>query len=321
MKDLPGFPRGFTCLPEFFQKILVAQGIHWLPETLVPPDRELSLAGKCFERGRFPRCVIPVNEIDCLGRENEKPCVDHAVAAVRLLVEAGDHRVFDFQCAETPGGGGCGDCTQGTLLAMKGDGSRDVDVANAVTVGEAEVCFSCEIVANPFETPASLRVFTRVNKRDAPRFCVPLVYLHLIVAEVERDVRCVKEVVGKIFFYDVTTVSKANNEVVDSVRGIDFQYMPDDRLATDFDHGFGLEMGFFANSRAQATGENYSFQLISEEVLLWGDCNGFIILQVLLDTDLLIHEPVAVDSEKGPHFSFARAKSVPATHPALPAIH
>lgn len=47
-----------------------------------------------------------------------------------------------------------------------------------------------------------------------------------------------QEVVCEIFLDDIAFVTTANNELVHAMRGIYFHNMPQDGLATDFNHRF-----------------------------------------------------------------------------------
>jgi len=61
----------------------------------------------------------------------------------------------------------------------------------------------------------------------------------------EGDITGVQEIIGEIFFYDITLVTAADYKFVDAVMAIDFEDVPKNWLATDFHHGLGLEVGFF----------------------------------------------------------------------------
>ena len=67
-----------------------------------------------------------------------------------------------------------------------------------------------------------------------------MVNFHLVVGHVEGDIRHVQKIVGKILLDDVALVAAANDEFIHAVSGIQFHDMPQDRLATDLDHGFGF---------------------------------------------------------------------------------
>jgi len=54
-------------------------------------------------------------------------------------------------------------------------------------------------------------------------------------------------------------VAAADDEIVESVVGIDFHDMPKNWLAADFNHRLGFEVRFFRNARPVATGQYYDF--------------------------------------------------------------
>lgn len=72
-----------------------------------------------------------------------------------------------------------------------------------------------------------------------------------------------QEIVGKIFFDNIALVAAAHDEIGHAVSEINFHDVPDQRFATDFNHGFRLEMGFFGNTRSESARQNDSFHLIS----------------------------------------------------------
>ena len=88
--------------------------------------------------------------------------------------------------------------------------------------------------------------------------------LHVIDIHPEGYIACVQEVVGKILFDDVAFVPTANDKVVDAVKTVGLENMPKNWLAPNLHHGFGLEMGFFADAGAEASGQNDS---LHDEVL------------------------------------------------------
>ena len=55
-----------------------------------------------------------------------------------------------------------------------------------------------------------------------------------------------QEVVGKVLFDEVALVAATDDEVGDAVVRIHLHDVPQDGLATDFDHGLGAGRGFFA---------------------------------------------------------------------------
>jgi len=59
-----------------------------------------------------------------------------------------------------------------------------------------------------------------------------------------------QKIVRKVFLDDVALVATANDEVIDAVMGVGFKDVPQDRLASNLDHGLGASVGFFADARA-----------------------------------------------------------------------
>ena len=69
----------------------------------------------------------------------------------------------------------------------------------------------------------------------------------------------VQEVVSEILLDHIAFVATADHKLIDAVGAKDLEDVPEDRLAADFHHGLGLEVGFFADAGAKATGEDYGF--------------------------------------------------------------
>ena len=131
-----------------------------------------------------------------------------------------------------------------------GDGVADVDVGEAIAIGEAERFIGIEEIAHAAQAASGLRILAGIDQRHTPGFGVLLVHFHPVVLHVEGHVRHVQEVVGEILLDHIALVAQADDEIVDAVGGVDFHDVPDDRLAADFDHGLGLQVGFLADAGA-----------------------------------------------------------------------
>ena len=101
-----------------------------------------------------------------------------------------------------------------------------------------------------FETTTGHDVFARIHQHHLPGLALIVVDLHLIGPHVKGDIRYVQKVIGEIFLDDISLVSQANDEIVDTVRRIDFKDMPQNGLSTDLNHGFWSEMRFFTDTSA-----------------------------------------------------------------------
>ena len=75
----------------------------------------------------------------------------------------------------------------------------------------------------------------------------------------ERYVTRMQALICKIFFYYISFVSTAYDKIIDSVLTVGFEDMPKYRLAADFYHGLGLEVGFLADASAKPPRQDDSF--------------------------------------------------------------
>jgi hypothetical protein len=67
-----------------------------------------------------------------------------------------------------------------------------------------------------------------------------MVDFHAVAGHVHGDIRHMQEIVRKVFLDQVPFVASADDEVIDSLRGINLQNMPKDRLAAYLNHRLGL---------------------------------------------------------------------------------
>lgn len=75
--------------------------------------------------------------------------------------------------------------------------------------------------------------------------------LYSILFHVEHNIRSVEKIISELLLDHVSTVSCANNEVVDSMGGIDLHDMPEDGFSYYFQHGLRSRTRFFLDSCAQ----------------------------------------------------------------------
>ena len=95
----------------------------------------------------------------------------------------------------------------------------------------------------------------------------------------EGHIAHVQEVVCEVFLDHIALIAAADHKLFDSMGAKDLEDVPEDRLAADFHHGLGLEVGFFADAGAKATSKDYSFHglmVFSERVqeVIGSRCRG-----------------------------------------------
>ena len=76
-------------------------------------------------------------------------------------------------------------------------------------------------------------------------------------------VASVPKVVSKVVFDHIAFISEAEHEIVETLSGIDFHDMPENRFATDRDHRLGAELCFFTEARSLASAKNDNFHSTS----------------------------------------------------------
>jgi hypothetical protein len=76
-----------------------------------------------------------------------------------------------------------------------------------------------------------------------------------------------QEIVGKIFLENVALVATTNDELGDTVGGVNLHDVPENRTPANRDHGLWLVHRLFAQSSAEPTGQYDRFQLIPRSVI------------------------------------------------------
>src|SRR5688572_27415549 len=126
------------------------------------------------------------------------------------------------------------------LRAMKLHEGADIHIRDTVAVSEAKGIAVQKMTYAP-QTPARGRGLASVHQRYLPRFGAVLKHLHSIAADVERHIGHVQVVIGKVLLEHVTLVAAADDEVTQTMTGIDLHDVPQDGPPADFNHRFGSE--------------------------------------------------------------------------------
>ena len=145
----PDLPRRLARLPQRLELALARAACPSAARSRRAVQRQLAVAREAARAARAPtRWSSPVEVAADLGREHEEAAVDPAAVAVRLLGEAGHpRRPSSSSAPKRPGG-----CTAVTVASVpcarwKATSARDVDVGDAVAVGEAEVLVADVVAA------------------------------------------------------------------------------------------------------------------------------------------------------------------------------
>src|SRR5690606_32935178 len=94
--------------------------------------------------------------------------IDEAAIAARLFRKAGDAGPPALESTVASRRPYCRDGGVATMSAMKCDFRADIDIGEAISIGETESLFPLQVIAHPLQAPARQRVFTGVDQCDAP---------------------------------------------------------------------------------------------------------------------------------------------------------
>src|SRR5262249_61650613 len=90
----------------------------------------------------------------------------------------------------------------------------------------------------------------------------------LISADVDRQISGQRFVFDEIALYTLAFVAERDGELVKPEMRVDHHDVPQDRPASDLDHGFRPDSGFFDQPRTFAAGEDCDFHKIRPNVYL-----------------------------------------------------
>src|SRR6185437_762031 len=134
----PNLPWRLAGYPELFQHCLVAQGVHRLPETAMLERHHLPHGCQADDGRAFKAAVVAVDKIENARRQNEKAAVDHAAVAGRFLGERYHLIPVTFERAVAAGWPHRRDRSQLAVTTVVLDGRANIDITDAVAIGEAK---------------------------------------------------------------------------------------------------------------------------------------------------------------------------------------
>src|SRR5580704_12711279 len=99
--------------------ILVAQGVHRLPEAEVPIGAQLIVLGEPSQRLMLEHGRVTVDVIEYLGTEHEEPAVDRRIRVGWLFGERANPIAVQFERAKSTGWNDGGDCAGAAVPFVK----------------------------------------------------------------------------------------------------------------------------------------------------------------------------------------------------------
>src|SRR5665648_333868 len=146
------------------------------------------------------------------------------------------------------------------MLPMAGNQGLQVDIGDSVAVGHHERAV-VQIILDTLNPTAGHGFEPRFNEGHTPGFSGILMDLQALVADIEGDIAVVKKIVREVLFDHVALVTQADDEIVETIVAVDLHDMPEDRLISDLDHRFRLQMSLFRDTSAKTSCEDDYLQL------------------------------------------------------------
>ena len=253
--------------PQLLKLGAIAQRVHGAPEAGVTPGPEFAAVGQFSQGLEFPDGLIPVDQIQHGRIEHEEARIDPVAITItgRLLGKPRHHiavhrggAIPKAQAAVAAWGLHGGNRGETTVAVVIGDQGTDVDIADAIAVGEAER-LPAKVMGHPPQAATGGRGFTGVHQGDPPGFGLAAMHLHRAGGQIEAHIAAMQGVVREVLLDHIPLVATADHELVDAVMGVQLEDVPEDRPAAHFHHGLGPEMGFLRDTGAEAAGQDHGF--------------------------------------------------------------
>src|SRR5207302_3345740 len=133
---------------------LVAQGIHRLPKSSVLIRHQFALARQSFQWSTFPTGRVTLNIVEYRRLAYEKAAIDPPYFVIGLFSEALNIAVVrTLDDPEPPGRRHRGDGYLAAMLAMETHDFADIELRDAVAVGQAE-CLVGDVGRDPLDAAA-----------------------------------------------------------------------------------------------------------------------------------------------------------------------
>src|ERR1700733_1548894 len=174
--------------PEFVKHHLVAKRIHRLPETEVAVGTQLRIPGKRLERRRLPRRLVAFDPVNDFWVEHKEAAIYVRIVTGRFFHEGLYSRAVDLKCAVTSRRPHRSYGRQLSMVAMKSDCGLDIDIREAIAIGEAERLLWIEIAAYPLESTTGQRHLPGIHECDPPRLDAALMISNAVLRGIDGDI-------------------------------------------------------------------------------------------------------------------------------------
>src|SRR5262245_57141530 len=196
-----------------FQDLTLPHCVHRLPIAIVLVGIELAFDGQPLQWVALPNGGVASDIVKDLRGEDKKTAIDHVTIGTRLLVKGSNFTAFNSDRAEPTRRADTRDSGVETTFAMMVDQCVNVDVGEAVSVGQAERLVVFHPSSDPPDAAAGLSFLAGFDQRHLPWRSVYLVGSRP-ANEIELDDWSgVQQKVGKVLLDHMSLVAQADNEV------------------------------------------------------------------------------------------------------------
>src|SRR5262249_48224047 len=151
------------------------------------------------------------------------------------------------KATEARGGTDSGHGGEFAVGAVKVDQVANVDVGDAISVGEKER-FAADPVAKTLDAAAGIGVKPGIYQVHAPARLLLVVHDGFAAAKVDGEVVIQGVKVQEVVFNALALVTEGHDELGETISCVDIHEMPEHGLAADFDHGLRLDLGLFGEA-------------------------------------------------------------------------
>ena len=205
--------------------------------------------------------MIAFDPIQNIWLKHEEAPIDPGVIAIGLLLKPGHSASFEMNCAIAPGRLNRRQGGLAALLAVMGNQGGHVHIRHPIAIGETEAA-AIQIGAHTRQATTCLALIPRIHQRHLPGFALALVHLHVVIdVHMERDITGVQEIIGEILLDQIALITAADNKLVNAKMAINFENVPENRLASYLHHRLWLEVGFFAEAGTESASKDNCFHL------------------------------------------------------------
>src|SRR6516162_7553486 len=160
ISSLPNFPGRLAGFPEIVQQLEFVRGVHVLPETFMGVHHQFAGLGQALQRFTLQHQILAVAQIPVkdAGVKDEKTAVD-VMCGLRFFLELYDMGILNHQFPKPSRRMNAGERGGFAVGLMKFPERADVDVADAVTVSQAEETVRFQITPGAPKPGAGHRLF------------------------------------------------------------------------------------------------------------------------------------------------------------------